>query len=99
MWNSRDRGRGREVTCIACGETVSRSNAREYDKYGDRWDRQDKEFEYLCKPCDRERCHQPRGDLEPLLEAVESAADSADQKQFLATYLELAEESDSIEER
>ena len=66
MWGSR--GRGTEVTCIACGSTVERSDAREYDKHGDRFDRADKEFEFLCKPCYRDISHQPRGDLEDVLE-------------------------------
>ncbi|WP_123537784.1 DUF7562 family protein [Halosimplex salinum] len=98
MWRSSKRGQS-QVTCIACGDAVSRSDAREYDKFGDRWDRQGKEFEYLCKPCDRDRCHQPRGDLEALLEDVESHSDGTDRATFLATYLELAERHDSVEER
>ncbi|PSP31702.1 hypothetical protein BRC64_09125 [Halobacteriales archaeon QH_10_67_22] len=99
MWRSGDQGRGGGVTCIACGETVSRPKAREYDKHGDRWDRDDKEFEYLCKPCDRERCHQPRGDLESVLEDAEAVTDG-DRATFLSRYFELAEERDgSIEER
>ena len=55
------------VTCIACGETLARADAREYDKHGDRWDRREKSFEYLCKPCHRDLCHQPRRGLESLL--------------------------------
>ncbi|QLH81613.1 DUF7562 family protein [Halosimplex pelagicum] len=98
MWRSSRRGRD-EVTCIACGDSVARSEAREYDKFGDRWERSGKEFEHLCKPCDRERCHQPRGELEALLEDVEAAADGRDRETFLATYLELAERADSVEER
>jgi len=98
MWRSAQRGRD-EVTCIACGDSVARSDAREYDKFGDRWERDGKEFEYLCKPCDRERCHQPRGELETLLEDVEAAADGRDRDAFLATYLELAQRADSVEER
>ncbi|WP_436908878.1 DUF7562 family protein [Halosimplex marinum] len=98
MWRSGQRGRD-EVTCIACGDSVARSSAREYDKFGDRWDREGKEFEYLCKPCDRERCHQPRGNLEAFLEDVETAADDRDRETFLATYLELADRGDSVEER
>ena len=74
-------------------ETVPRSKAREYDKYGDRWNRRDKEFEYLCKPCDRRRCHQPRDDLESLLEDAETATGD-DRTEFLAEYLALAEERD-----
>jgi len=77
------------VTCIACGETVARSAAREYDKYGDRWDRADKSFEYLCKPCDRACCHSPRDGLEDNL--VEAAgAETAEA--FVARYLALVRE-------
>ena len=95
MWRS---GRDDEVTCIACAATVSREDAREYDKYGDRWDRRDKEFEYLCKPCDRRRCHQPRGDLETLL--ADAEAESHDEESFVAAYLDLAQRRDeSVEER
>jgi hypothetical protein len=98
MWRSSGTGRDRDVTCIACGESVPRSEAREYDKYGDRWDRRDKEFEYLCKPCDRERCHQPRDDLESLLTDAEAAVDEG--SAFVTAYLALAEERDgSVEER
>ena len=90
MWRNRDRVT--QVTCIACGETVSRSEAREYDKEGDRYDRSDKEFEYLCKPCHREINHQPRGDLEQLL--AESGAGDVSREEFLARYTELATESE-----
>ncbi|MBX0284812.1 DUF7562 family protein [Haloarcula salinisoli] len=81
------------VTCIACGESVARSAAREYDKYGDRWDREDKSFEYLCKPCDRERCHSPREGLEDRL--VESAVGTDSPEAFVARYLALAREAGS----
>jgi len=64
MWQ---RNETHEVTCIACGEAVQRSKAREYDKHGNRWERADKEFEHLCKPCYRELCHQPRDGLEAAL--------------------------------
>jgi len=77
------------VTCIACGESVSRSNAREYDKHGNRWDRSDKDFEHLCKPCYDDLTHQPRPGLEDLLEDVEADADGRDS--FLQRYTELAE--------
>ena len=93
MWGNRDRST--QVTCIACGETVSRSDAREYDKHGDRYDRRDKEFEYLCKPCHREVSHQPRGDLEALL--VESGAGDADCEAFLERYAELATDGERTE--
>lgn len=77
-----------EVTCIACGETVSRSDAREYDKYGDRWDRDGKSFEYLCKPCDGECCHVDRTGLEDRLEAA--GAGIASRGEFLRRYHDLA---------
>ena len=86
MWGSR--GRGTEVTCIACGSTVERSDAREYDKHGDRFDRADKEFEFLCKPCYRDISHQPRGDLEDVLE--ESGAGETSRAEFIERYTELA---------
>ena len=79
------------VTCIACGKSVDRTDAREYDKHGDRWNRRDKEFEYLCKPCHRDLTHQPRVGLEDLLETVES--DASDRRAFLTRYHELVGES------
>lgn len=88
MWGNRDRSS--QVTCIACGETVARPDAREYDKEGDRYDRRDKEFEYLCKPCHREIDNQPRGNLETLL--VESGAGDVPREEFLERYTELATE-------
>ncbi|WP_248515519.1 DUF7562 family protein [Salinarchaeum laminariae] len=70
------------VICIACGTELSRSAAREYDKEGDRWNREEKTFEYLCKPCDRDRSHQPRRGLEADL--VASGAGECDRDEFLA---------------
>ena len=87
MWGSRDRDRT-QVTCIACGEEVPRTAAREYDKHGDRWERADKQFEYLCKECHSDLCHQPRGDLETVL--VESGAGESDREAFLGRYADLA---------
>jgi hypothetical protein len=84
MWRARSE---REVTCIACGADVPRSQAREYDKYGDRWERQGKEFEYLCKGCYRECCHQPRDGLESML--VSADAGQADRAGFLSRFNEL----------
>jgi len=78
---------GQQVTCIACGETLDRDDAREYDKYGDRWSREGKEFEYLCKPCDRECCHQSRDGLEEAL--VAAGAGRTDRKTFLRQFCEL----------
>jgi len=89
MWGSRSRDT-ESVTCIACGTSLSRDNAREYDKYGDRWDRDGKEFEYLCKACDRELCHQPRDELEGLLVEVDAGERSRDE--FLSWYSALVEE-------
>ncbi|WP_255150083.1 DUF7562 family protein [Halorarius halobius] len=84
------RDAGREVTCIACGETVDRADAREYDKHGDRWDRDDKQFEFLCKPCDSACCHQNREGLEEAL--VAARAGQTDQKTFLRRFCELTVE-------
>ena len=60
------------VWCIACGARVPRADAREYDRFGDRWDRDGKTFEHLCKPCDRVESHQPRIGLEDTLAATGS---------------------------
>ncbi|MFB6084060.1 MAG: hypothetical protein ABEJ94_07435 [Halorientalis sp.] len=96
MWGSRQNGDGAQVTCIACGDSIARSDAREYDKHGDRWNREDKEFEFLCKPCYRDLCHQPREGLESLL--VESGAGHRDHEEFVATFYELlADGEDSPE--
>ena len=82
-------GRG-PVTCPACGSAVSRSEAREYDKYGDRWDRDDKRFEYLCKPCHRSLCHHDRGGLEELLVGI--GAGGIDREEFLGRFARAARE-------
>ncbi|WP_255150185.1 DUF7562 family protein [Halorarius halobius] len=79
---------GAQVDCIACGATVARSRAREYDKHGDRWDRDGKRFEYLCKRCDDERCHRPRAGLEAML--VEAGAGEIDREEFLESFCYLA---------
>ena len=79
------RGTGEEVTCIACGESIRRADAREYDKEGDRWQREDKEFEFLCKPCYKELCHQPRDGLEDRL--VEIGAGVTDRDAFLDAFV------------
>ena len=84
MWGSRTNGDGEQVECLACGSEVSRSDAREYDKHGDRWDRNGKTFEYLCKACHTGLCHQPRDELEDLLCTID--AGSLDQVEFLAQY-------------
>jgi hypothetical protein len=95
MWQ---RGGRNEVTCIACGESVPRSKAREYDKHGDRWDREDKEFEHLCKPCYRTLCHQPRKGLESLL--ADAGAGDVTRSEFLRRYSEAVDaEADGESER
>lgn len=95
MWGLRSDD---DHTCIACGATVEREEAREYDKLGDRWDRRNKEFEYLCKPCHRDLCHQPRDDLEDVL--VEAEAGRADRGDFFERYAGIvAERYDTPAER
>ncbi|MFC6836649.1 DUF7562 family protein [Halomarina ordinaria] len=97
MWGTRNGGDG--VDCLACGRTVERSAAREYDKEGDRWSRRGKDFEYLCKTCHRELCHQPRDELEGLLLDIERDRPRG-QREFLRRYNELVEDRyGSLEER
>ncbi len=95
MWRSG--GADDAVTCIACGAEIDREDAREYDKYGDRWDRRDKAFEFLCKPCHRDCCHQPRAGLEALL--ADAGAGERDQGTFLAHYAALVRERSELEEQ
>jgi len=83
----------RTVTCIACGRDLKRSAAREYDKFGDRWDRAGKTFEYLCKPCFSALGKRRRADLEPTLERA--GAGRVSDREFLARYLAAAEEQES----
>jgi hypothetical protein len=91
MWRSRN-GSGREpVACVACGTEVERNEAREYDKHGNRWERTGKSFEYLCKPCFRRECHQPRDELEGLLVDL-GAGDGQSQDSFLAAYVQAVED-------
>lgn len=90
MFGSR---RNREtVTCIACGDRLSRDDAREYDKHGDRWDRQNKRFEYLCKACFTDTCRQPREGLESTLTAAD--AGETDRETFLHQFSELTRNSE-----
>lgn len=80
-------GSDREVECIACGTQLARSDAREYDKYGNRWDREGKQFEYLCKPCYSDLCHFSREGLEAKL--VQAGAGERDRTTFLRIFTEL----------
>jgi len=86
MWHGRRNSGKQTVTCPACGESIARSEAREYDKEGNRWERHDKSFEHFCKRCFRELCHQPRGDLESTLTDIQEPGLS--QSAFLARYIE-----------
>ncbi|ESP89773.1 DUF7562 family protein [Candidatus Halobonum tyrrellensis] len=86
---------GQRVTCIACGETLDRGDAREYDKHGDRWDREGKQFEYLCKPCHRECCHRNREGLEEAL--VAAGAGRTDRKTFLERFCEVSTDDETID--
>jgi hypothetical protein len=87
---------GEEVTCIACGETVDEDDAFEYDKHGDQWSREGKEFEYICKPCYRDYCHQNRDGLEETL--VAAGAGQTDRETFLRQFCELLADEDGLNE-
>jgi hypothetical protein len=86
-WRDALGSEGSTVDCIACGETLACEDAREYDRYGDRWDRADKRFEYLCKPCYDEQCHLPRDGLEETL--VEAGAGDVGRRAFLRSFRRL----------
>ena len=90
MWRSRTNRDRKTVVCIACGSSLLRTDAREYDKEGDRWDRHGKEFEHLCKECHDGLCHQPRTELESLLLSIES--DGLSREAFLRRYYDAVEE-------
>lgn len=96
MWRGGKRG-DKSVTCIACGESVPRRDAREYDKLGDRWDRRGKEFEHLCKPCHRDLCHQSRDGLESLLVRIGAGVGSRDE--FLAAFADAVRDREPDAER
>jgi len=93
MWRSRRNRDRRTVVCIACGDSVLREDAREYDKEGDRWDRRDKEFEHLCTDCHDDICHQPRDGLESLLLSIET--DDLSRAEFLDRYTDAVSDSAS----
>lgn len=84
MWRSRRNREKQSVVCIACGDAVLRKAAREYDKEGNRWERDGKSFEHLCKACHRDLCHQPRDELEALL--VEIDAGAVEREEFFTRY-------------
>lgn len=85
MWPSRTSRDRKTVVCIACGCSLSRADAREYDKEGNRWERHGKEFEHLCKECYRDLCRQSRTGLESLLSDIEEHGLS--HEEFLRRYL------------
>jgi len=92
------RGDDKTVTCPACGRSLARKDAREYDKYGDRFDREGKTFEYFCPECHDELSLQDRSGLESLLTEI-GAGDSSDVA-FVRKYTAANEDPDSsIEER
>lgn len=91
MWRSGTDAESDHVECVACGGSVAREAAREYDKHGDRWERTGKSFEYLCKPCFRTECHQPRDELESLLVELD-AGERESQEAFLRAYVDAVED-------
>lgn len=93
-WRDLTSDAGTRVVCIGCGETIERSSAREYDKYGDRWDRAGKDFEYLCKSCDKTRCHHSRDGLEEML--IDAGAGETDRETFLRAFLDRCEADSSV---
>lgn len=96
MWPVKDESE--TVTCIGCGDQLEREDAREYDKYGNRWERRGKEFEHFCKPCHTRLCHHDRNGLEELL--VEIETDGLDQRSFTERYfLAVEERYGPLEER
>jgi len=96
MWRRRSDGSEDSVVCIACGGSLPREEAREYDKEGNRWERRDKEFEYLCKACHGELSHQPRNGLEQTLETV--VIPGQDHEEFVERYLCAVEDCEAEEE-
>jgi hypothetical protein len=92
LWGSES---DQQVTCIACGETLDREDAREYDKQGDRWSREGKDFEYLCKPCHRKCCHQTRDGLEETQTLVTAGAGRTDRKTFFRRFCDLTAENNN----
>lgn len=90
--------RDNTVTCPACGQTLDREEAREYDKYGDRFEREGKQFEYFCPDCHDELTLQDRTGLEDLL--TEIGAGNTTDAAFVRDYAAANEDPDSsIEER
>jgi len=91
-------GKEGTVTCPACGRQLDRENAREYDKYGDRFDRRGKSFEYFCTDCHDELSLQGREGLEETL--IEIGAGKEHDEEFFRRFAAAIEEQDgSIEER
>jgi hypothetical protein len=91
MWSGPVRT-SRTVACIACGETLHREEAREYDKRGDRWHRDGKRFEYLCKACFRTLSKEPRDGVEATL--VDIDAGEIDRETFFEEFAAAVEDGD-----
>lgn len=85
-------GQTEKVTCIACGQSVERQAAREYDKEGDRWRRENKEFEYLCLSCYSDLDHQPRDELEGILIEIERSQYDLSRTEYLRQYNRIVQE-------
>jgi len=90
MWSPRSSGH--PVTCIACGDSVEREEAREYDKFGDRWDREGKSFEHLCKPCFTDLSKQDREAVEDRLRVAETPERQTN-TEFLESYLDVVKKT------
>lgn len=88
--NMEERHGSESVDCIACGSTVDRTEAREYDRFGDRWERSGKKFEYLCDSCHDAESHAGRSELESTLEEIGSDHDSPEA--FIAAYYRVVAE-------
>ena len=77
-------GDGKLVTRLTSRPQARRREAREYDKFGDRWERRHKAFEYLCADCYAALDHQARHDLEAML--VDIDAGNCDRATFFRRY-------------
>ena len=91
MWSGSGRT-NRTVSCIACGETLPREEAREYDKRGDRWHRDGKRFEYLCKTCFGDLSKERRDGLEAALVSID--AGRLDRETFFEAFAAAVEDGD-----
>lgn len=84
------------VTCPACGQTLPREDAREYDKFGDNFDHEAKPVEYFCQDCYEELSFQDRTGLEELL--IEIGAGDTTDATFLRELATASEDRDGSKE-